>query len=252
MRLEGKVALVTGSARGIGAAAARLFAKEGARVVIVDTLDDLGRQVQSQIQQSGGECLVVHLDVTREEEWRQAIDATVSRFGKLDVLVNNAAIRGEGGVEEMRARMWDDVMAVNTRGVFLGTKASKASIPEMRKAGGGSIIITSSQFGLVGSDIADPAYIASKGAVTVFAKAAALRYAREGIRVNTVHPGPIKTPANDFFSDRVWADRVNANVPMGRAGEADEVAYGMLFLASDESSFVTGAELVIDGGWTAR
>ena len=234
MRLESKVALVTGGARGIGAAAARLFAKEGARVVIVDTQDDLGRQVQSQIQQSGGECLFVHLDVTIEEKWR---------------LVNNAAIRGEGGVEEMPVRMWDDVMAVNTRGVFLGTKAA---IPEMRKAGGGSIIITSSQFGLVGTDIADPAYIASKGAVTVFAKAVALRYAKEGIRVNTVHPGPIKTPANDFFSDPVWAERVNANVPMGRAGEADEVANGMLFLASDESSFVTGAELVIDGGWTAR
>ena len=249
MRLESKVALVTGGARGIGAAAARLFAKEGARVVIVDTLDDLGRQVQSQIQQSGGECLFVHLDVTIEEKWRQAIDATISSFGKLNILVNNAAIRGEGGVEEMPVRMWDDVMAVNTRGVFLGTKAA---IPEMRKAGGGSIIITSSQFGLVGTDIADPAYIASKGAVTVFAKAVALRYAKEGIRVNTVHPGPIKTPANDFFSDPVWAERVNANVPMGRAGEADEVANGMLFLASDESSFVTGAELVIDGGWTAR
>ena len=249
MRLEGKVALVTGGASGIGAAAARLFAIEGARVVIVDTQDDLGRQVQSQIQQSGGECLFVHLDVTIEEEWRQAIDATISSFGKLNILVNNAAIRGEGGVEEMPVRMWDDVMAVNTRGVFLGTRAA---IPEMRKAGGGSIIITSSQFGLVGTDIADPAYIASKGAVTVFAKAVALRYAKEGIRVNTVHPGPIKTPANDFFSDPVWAERVNANVPMGRAGEADEVANGMLFLASDESSFVTGAELVIDGGWTAR
>ena len=249
MRLEGKVALVTGGARGIGAAAARLFAKEDAKVVIVDTLDDLGRQVQSQIQQSGGECLFVHLDVTIEEEWRQAIDATISTFGMLNVLVNNAAIRGEGGVEEMPIRMWDDVMAVNTRGVFLGTRVA---IPEMRKAGGGSIIITSSQFGLVGTDIADPAYIASKGAVTVFAKAVALRYAQEGIRVNTVHPGPIKTPANDFFSDQEWLDRVKANVPMGRAGEADEVAYGMLFLASDESSFVTGAELVIDGGWIAR
>ncbi len=249
MRLDGKVALVTGSARGIGASTAHLFAKEGARVVIGDTLDDLGRQVQSQIQHSGGECLFVHLDVTREEEWSQAIDATVSRFGKLDVLVNNAAIRGEGGVEEMPAQMWDDVMAVNTRGVFLGTRAA---IPEMRKTGGGSIIITSSQFGLVGSDIADPAYIASKGAVTVFTKAVALRYAQEGIRVNSVHPGPIKTPANDFFSDKEWLDRVTASVPLGRAGEADEVAYGMLFLASDESSFVTGAELVIDGGWTAR
>jgi len=249
LRLEGKVALVTGGARGIGAAAARLFAREDAKVVIVDTLDDLGRQVQSQIQQSGGECLFVHLDVTIEEEWRQAIDATISTFGMLNVLVNNAAIRGEGGVEEMPIRMWDDVMAVNTRGVFLGTRVA---IPEMRKAGGGSIIITSSQFGLVGTDIADPAYIASKGAVTVFAKAVALRYAQEGIRVNTVHPGPIKTPANDFFSDQEWLDRVKANVPMGRAGEADEVAYGMLFLASDESSFVTGAELVIDGGWVAR
>ena len=249
MRLEGKVALVTGGARGIGAATAHLFAKEGARVVLGDTLDDLGRQTQAQLQQSGAECLFVHLDVTGEEEWRQAIDATVSRFGKLDVLVNNAAITGEGGVEEMPARMWDDVMAVNTRGVFLGTRAA---IPEMRNAGGGSIIITSSQFGLVGSDIADPAYIASKGAVTVFTKAVALRYAQESIRVNSVHPGPIKTPANDFFSDLAWLDRVTASVPLGRAGEADEVAYGMLFLASDESSFVTGAELVIDGGWTAR
>ena len=249
MRLEGKVALISGGARGQGAAEARLFAREGAKVVIGDILDAEGQQVEAEIAESGGECVYVHLDVTSEEEWQNAVSRAVAQFGKLDVLVNNAGIFPPARIEDTTEELWDRVMDINGKGVFLGTKCA---IPEMRKAGGGSIIITSSQFGLVGTDIADPAYIASKGAVTVFAKAVALRYAQEGIRVNTVHPGPIKTPANDFFSDPVWADRVNANVPMGRAGEADEVAYGMLFLASDESSFVTGAELVIDGGWTAR
>ena len=249
MRLKGKVAFVSGGARGIGAATARLFAREGASVAIGDILEDLGQQLEAQIQRAGGEALFIKLDVTSEDEWRKAIGDTVSRFGKLDVLVDNAAIRGAGGVEDMPLGMWNDVMAVNAKGVFLGVKLA---IPEMRKAGGGSIIITSSQLGLVGTDYTDPAYIASKGAVTVFTKAVALRYAKEGIRANSIHPGPIRTAFNDYFSDEARHSLMLSRIPMGRVGEEEEIAYGMVYLASDESSFVTGAELVIDGGWTAQ
>ncbi len=189
MRLEGKVALISGGARGMGAAEARLFAQEGAKVVIGDVLDAEGTRVAAEIAESGGDALFVHLDVTDEEDWRSAIGAAVSSFGKLDVLVNNAGIWRRGRVEDTTVEDWDTIMDVNAKGVFLGTKLA---IPEMRKAGGGSIINISSTAGLVGSSRGS-AYSASKGAVRLFTKATAIQYAKEGIRANSIHPGPIET-----------------------------------------------------------
>lgn len=255
MRLQGKVAFISGAARaqGIGAATARLFAREGAHVAIGDILEEEGKQVEAEILDAGGEALFVRLDVASEEEWQRAIAATVARFGRLDVLVNNAAGGGRRGgsrIEDISTEAWDAVMAVNARGVFLGTKAA---IPEMRKVGGGSIINTSSQLGIVGSDNNSPAYHASKGAVRIFTKAAALQHAMDGIRVNSVHPGPILTSAfEQGLTDEARRRVILSRVPLGRFGLPEEVAYAFLYLASDESSFVTGSELVIDGGWTAQ
>lgn len=250
MRLENKVALISGGARGMGAAEARLFASEGAKVVIGDVLEQEGRQTEAQINEAGGECLFIRLDVTSESNWQEVVAATVARFGKLDIVVNNAGIGGGGRtVEETTAEMWDTVMDINSKGVFLGTKAA---IPEMRKAGGGSIINISSIYGLVGSAGAT-SYHASKGAVRLLTKSTAIQYAHEGIRANSVHPGPITTQMTEGGRvnperNRQWLERT----PLGRWGEPEEVAYGVLFLASDESSFMTGSELVIDGGWTAQ
>ena len=251
MRLFGKVALISGGARGMGAVEARLFAREGAKVAIGDVLDEEGRQIESEINELGGEAFFLHLDVCNEVDWQNAVDVIVERFGKLDVLVNNAGIGGSRrGIEEISGDSWDQIMEVNAKGVFLGTKVV---IPEMRKAGQGSIINISSQMGLVGSDLSDPAYHASKGAVGAFTKSAAIRHAREGIRVNSVHPGPIRTPMTaDRLADDNHYQRMLSRIPLGRIGESDDVAYGVLYLASDESSFVTGSELVIDGGWIAQ
>ena len=174
----------------------------------------------------------------------------MARFGRLDILVNNAGIARPGGVEDTTPQLWDEIMDINAKGVYLGTRVA---IPEIRKAGGGSIINISSQMGIVGSDTTSPAYHASKGAVRTFTKAAAVLHAREGIRVNSVHPGPILTPMNqERFANEAERNRFISRVPLGRLGTAEEVAYGVLYLASDESSFVTGAELVIDGGWIAQ
>ena len=186
-RLQGKVALITGGARGMGGAEARLFAKEGARVVIGDILEDDGRQLEYQIMESGGEALFVQLDVTSEKAWKRAIAATVSRFGKLDILVNNAGIRGRTGEEDAIEENWDQVMEVNAKGVYLGIKLV---VPEMRKFGRGSIVNTSSQMGIVGSATGNLPYHASKGAVRILSKAFALRCAKDNIRVNSVYPGP--------------------------------------------------------------
>ena len=250
MRLQDKVAFISGGARGIGAATARLFAREGARVAIGDILEDEGRQVEAQILEEGGEALFIRMDVTSEEDWRRAIAATISRFGRLDVLVNNAGITRRVGMEETSVEMWDEVMAVNARGVFLGTKVA---IPEMRKSGGSSIINVSSQLGIVGADASNPAYQASKGAVRIFTKMAAIQHARDGIRVNSVHPGPILTPMTaERYADEAHSRLMLSRIPLGRVGQPEDVAYGLLYLASDESSFVTGSELVIDGGWIAQ
>ncbi len=258
-RLEGKVALISGGARGQGAVEARMFAQEGARVVIGDILDDVGMQVQAEINnasgETGGECLYVHLDVTIESDWQNAVEAAVSRFGKLDVLVNNAGIgspRDASGqrmtIESLSEGQWDQVMDVNAKGVFLGTKAA---IPEMIKAGGGSIINISSIAGLVGGTTS--AYGASKGAVRLLTKSTAIQYAGDGIRANSVHPGVIITDMTaGMLADEVGRELNLARHPIGRLGVSEDVAYGVLYLASDESSFVTGSELVIDGGLTAQ
>ena len=251
MRLQDKVTFTSGGARGIGGAVARLFAAEGARVAFGDVLEEEGKRVEAEIQGTGAEALFIPLDVSSEAAWQRAIAATVERFGRLDVLVNNAGIRGEGSAEDTSVESWDAVMAVNAKGVFLGTKLA---IPEMRRAGGGSIINISSQMGMVGSHTSGSAYHASKGAVRTFTKSAAIRHARQGIRVNSVHPGPILTPFTESRMDIGSPDRelFISRIPMGRIGTAEEVAYGVLYLASDESSFVTGSELVIDGGWIAQ
>jgi len=251
MRLENKVAFISGGTRGMGACEARLFAAEGARVAIGDVLREEGERLAAEIGEAGGECIFVQLDVTSLAQWESAIAATVQRFGKLDILVNNAGVGARNMlIENTSAEDWDQVMDINAKGVFLGTKAA---IPEMRKAGGGSIINISSQLGLVGVDNSSPQYQASKGAVRLFTKATAIQYARESIRANSVHPGPIVTPMTE--AGRADAQRHQVTIeriPLGRYGEPEEVANGVLFLASDESSFMTGSELVIDGGWTAQ
>ena len=198
----------------------------------------------------GGRAIFVPLDVTSEFQWTSAIAATVSEFGKLDILVNNAGVSASGRVEDVTVESWDRVMAINAKGVFLGTKAA---IPEMRRAGGGSIINISSQLGLVGADFTSPQYPASKGAVRLLTKSTAIQYAGEGIRANSVHPGPINTPMTEGRRDDPEVYQLMmSSIPLARFGEPDEVAYAVLFLASDESSFMTGSELVIDGGWTAQ
>jgi 3(or 17)beta-hydroxysteroid dehydrogenase len=234
----------------MGAAEARLFAREGARVALGDVLEAEGRAVEAEIVAKGGEAIFVRLDVSRESDWEQAVALTVQRFGKLDVLVNNAGIGAAGRVEDTTAEAWDRVMEVNAKGVFLGTRAA---IPAMRRGGGGSIVNISSQLGLVGMDDSSPQYTASKGAVRLLTKTTALQYAREGIRCNSVHPGPIVTPMTERRrADSTVYRRMLSRIPLGRYGEPDEVAHGVLYLASDESAFVTGSELVIDGGWTAQ
>jgi 3(or 17)beta-hydroxysteroid dehydrogenase len=250
MRLQGKIALISGGARGMGAVEARLFAKEGAKVTIGDVLEDEGRKLEAEINATGGVALFVHLDVTHEADWQKAVEATVNRFGKLDVLVNNAGISGRGRVEDTAVEEWDRVMDVNAKGVFLGTKVA---IPAMRQGGSGSIINISSQLGLVGTDHSSPQYQASKGAVRLLTKATAIQYAQEGIRANSVHPGPIVTPMTEAArADPERYQLMLSRVPLGCYGQPEDVAYGVLYLASDEARWVTGSELVIDGGWTAQ
>ena len=249
-RLDGKVAIVSGGARGQGATEAMMFAREGAKVVLGDVLDEEGRQVEAQINESGGEATYVHLDVTQEDDWRSAVETAVSRYGKLDILVNNAGILIRKGLEETTVEDWDRIMGVNAKGVFLGTKQA---IPAMRRAGGGSIINISSTAGLVGSPNGSPSYTATKGAVRLFTKATAIQYAKEGIRCNSVHPGPIDTEMiRDTITYPARLEQRMQRLPMGRVGKPEDIAYGVLYLASDESSFVTGSELVIDGGTTAQ
>ncbi|MCB1744823.1 MAG: glucose 1-dehydrogenase [Gammaproteobacteria bacterium] len=249
-RLAGKVALISGGARGMGAVEGRLFAEEGARVVLGDVLDDEGHALAAQIQAAGGQALYVHLDVTSEADWQCAVDTAVQRFGRLDVLVNNAGVSGVGRIEDVSLEEWHRVMEINSTGVFLGTRAA---IPALRAAGGGSIVNISSQLGLVGTDNSSPQYQASKGSVRLLTKTTAIQYAEEGIRANSVHPGPIETPMTAARrGDPSTVRLITSRIPLGRYGKPEEVAYGVLYLASDEAAFVTGSELVIDGGWTAQ
>ena len=249
MRLEGKVAIVTGGAHGMGAAEARLFAREGARVVIADIREEDARQVEAEIAEAGGEAMFVELNVADEAAWESAVQQTVARFGKLDVLVNNAGISGSRETDFRSTDAWDRLMSINARGVFLGMKYA---IPEMQKAGGGAIVNISSISGIVGQEYVHPGYNASKGAVRIVTKAAAVQHAGDGIRVNSVHPGMMPPMLGSENRDPAQRQASLANVPMGRPGEVEEVANAVLFLASDEASYITGAELVVDGGFTAR
>ena len=247
MRLEGKVALISGGARGMGAEEALLFAREGARVVIGDVLEE-GRDIAAQI--GGGQAIFVRLDVTRESDWQRAVSMAEEVYKRLDILVNNAGVSAVGGIEDTTVEEWDRVMEVNAKGVFLGTKHA---IPAMQRSGGGSIINISSQLGIVAMNESSPQYIASKGAVRLLTKSTALQYAADGIRCNSVHPGPIVTPMTQGRrSDDAVRELMESRIPLGRYGEAIDVAYGVLYLASDEASFMTGSELVIDGGWVAQ
>ena len=250
MRLEGKVAVISGGARGQGAVEAKLFVTEGASVVFGDVLDEDGKRVEEGIRELGGEATYVHLDVTRDAEWQRAIDLAQTKYGRLDILVNNAGILISKGVEDTTEEEWDRIMAINVKGVYLGTKRA---IPVMRASGGGSIVNISSTAGLVGTLYGGAAYTATKGAVRLFTKITAVQQAKDNIRCNSVHPGLIETPmTQEILADADTLQRRLRDVPLGRVGIAEEVAYGVLFLASDESSFVTGAELVIDGGRTAQ
>ena len=248
MRLEGKVALISGGARGMGAEEALLFAKEGAKVVIGDVLEGEGRDIAAQIP--GGQAIFVRLDVTKEGDWQRAVSMAEEVYKRLDILVNNAGISATGGIEDTTVEEWDRVMEVNAKGVFLGTKYA---IPAMQRTGGGSIINISSQLGIVAMNESSPQYIASKGAVRLLTKSTAIQYAGDGIRCNSVHPGPIVTPMTQGRrSDEAVRELMESRIPLGRYGEAIDVAYGVLYLASDEASFMTGSELVIDGGWVAQ
>ena len=249
MRLEGKVAIISGASHGMGAEEARLFAREGASVVIADVLDEEGKQVEAEINESDGSALFVRTDVTSEEDWQRTVEATVSRFGKLDILVNNAGLSSRSAEDALDTEGWHRIMGVNATGVFLGTKHA---IPEMQKAGGGSIVNISSIMGFVGGEGGHPAYHASKGAVRIFTKAIAVKYGPDGIRANSVHPGFMPPMMSSSSADPAARQELTRLTPLRRTGETIEVANGVLFLASDEASFVTGTELVIDGGFIAR
>ena len=249
MRLKGKVVLISGGARGMGAVEAELFASHGAKVVIGDVLIEEGRLTAQRIIDQGGQAYFQPLDVTDEGQWASIVAETVTRFGGLDVLVNNAGIYRIATIEQTSMDVFRQIMEVNVAGVFLGTRTV---IPTMRKRGGGSIINISSTAGLAGSANSS-AYQASKGAVRIFTKSTAIEHVGSGIRANSVHPGMIDTDMiTVLLKDPEERRQRIASVPLGRVGTALDVAYAVLYLASDESSFVTGAELVIDGGKTAQ
>jgi len=246
MRLGGKVALITGGASGMGQSEAVIFAREGAKVIVADVLEAEGKKVADSL---GGAGRFVALDVTSETAWQQAIATAVTTFGKLDVLVNNAGISGTFDPDTLSTSAWDRLMDVNAKGVFLGMKHA---IPQMEKAGGGAIVNISSVSGFVGQVGIHMAYNASKGAVRLMTKSAAVQYARSGIRVNSVHPGVLPAMrSSKATADPAFRQKMLAGVPMRREGRVEEVAHAVLFLASDEASYITGTELVVDGGWLA-
>jgi cyclopentanol dehydrogenase len=247
-RLKGKVALISGGARGQGAAEARLFASEGAKVVIGDVLDDQCRKTADEINPASGAKSVValHLDVARAADWRAAVDSCQREFGGLDVLVNNAGIFNTKGTEETSEEEWDSIVNINQKGVWLGMKYAA---PAMRKRGAGSIINISSIYGLIGS-AGSSAYHGTKGAVRLLTKAAAVQYAPDKIRVNSIHPGVILTLMLGVISPEDLQPIID-KTPLKRGAQPEEVGWCVLFLASDEASYVTGSELVVDGGYTA-
>src|SRR5215813_9106127 len=236
MRLAGKVALITGGASGMGQSEATIFAREGARVVVADVLEFEARQVVEKIAAAGGQARFVKLDVTSEPDWEAAVKTTVSAFGKLDP-------------DTLSTSAWDTLLNVNAKGVFLGMKHA---VPAMRAAGGGSIVNISSISGFVGQDRIHMGYNASKGAVRIMTKSAAVQFAQHGIRVNSVHPGilpPMRT--SKASADPAWREKSLRAVPLKREGRVEEVAHAVLFLASDEASYITGVELPVDGGYLA-
>ncbi len=249
-RLDGKVALISGAAKGQGAVEAELFAAEGASVLVTDVLEGPIAETVSAIRAEGGTADSATLDVTSEDDWIQAISTARSLFGRLDILVNNAGIVSRDSIEATDTDEWDRVMAVNAKGSFLGTKHA---IPLMRTGGGGSIVNVSSTGALVASPTLGVPYNASKAAVHLLTKVTALQHAGEGIRCNSVHPGPIDTDMLEAItSDSAKRADYERRIPMGRLGKPEEVAAAVLFLASDEASFITGAELVIDGGMLSQ
>jgi 3(or 17)beta-hydroxysteroid dehydrogenase len=253
-RVEGKTAIVTGAARGLGEGTARLLAKEGAKVAITDILEDEGRKVAEEIRREGGKAIFIKHDVTSEDSWIEVMDKVLSEFGKLDILVNNAGVQIIKEIAETSLEEWRHVMSVNLDGVFLGTKHA---IRAMRESGGGSIINISSVMGIIGNADDTAAYTASKGGVRLFSKTAAIECSKRGhdynIRVNSVHPGVIETAmvASMMAEDKEIKKRLESSMPIGFLGKPIDIAYAVLYLASDESRLVTGAELVVDGGWTA-
>jgi 3(or 17)beta-hydroxysteroid dehydrogenase len=249
MRLAGKVALISGAASGMGRSEATIFAAEGAKVVAGDVLEPEGRDVVDAIGKAGGQARFVKLDVTSEKSWQDAVAAAVDAYGKLDILVNNAGISGTFDPDTLSVAAWDRLMEVNAKGVFLGMKYAVAA---MEKAGGGAIVNISSISGFAGQDRVHMAYNASKGAVRIMTKSAAVQFGKSGIRVNSVHPGimpPMRT--SKASADPVWRARSVGHIPLKREGRVEEVAYAVLFLASDEASYITGTELVVDGGYLA-
>lgn len=245
-RFDGKVVLVTGAARGQGEAAVRLFAAEGASIVATDILPQINH-VFERVGSEKIQHLSIEHDVTDKYQWRHVIETTLAAFGRIDVLINNAGVTSRTGIEETSLDEWDRVLAINSKSVLLGMQSV---LPHMKQSGGGVIVNVSSIYALVGSG-ASAAYQASKAAVHMLTKTAAVQYALDNIRVNSVHPGIIDTP---MIAD-MTEDRYNilvAGTPMGRLGKAEEVAKGVLFLASDDASYITGTELVIDGGYTAH
>ncbi|MFE2162366.1 SDR family NAD(P)-dependent oxidoreductase [Streptomyces lydicus] len=248
LRLDGKVALITGATGGIGAATAQLFAREGARLVVADIRRERLTALTREIAVTGAEVVSACLDVSSAQQWDEVITIVRERFGRLDVLVNVAGVLDWPGIEDTEEEAWNRVIDVNQKGTWLGMKAA---MPLLRATGNASVINTSSVLGLVGSGAA-AAYQASKGAVRLLSKTAAVEYARQGVRVNSLHPGVIATPMiQDLLDEQGDQQPDIVRTPMRRAGRADEVASAMLFLAGDESSFVTGTELVVDGGLTA-
>jgi NAD(P)-dependent dehydrogenase (short-subunit alcohol dehydrogenase family) len=247
MRLPDKVAIVTGAAHGMGEAEARLFAAEGAKVIVADILGSDAERVAAGIRAGGGEATAARIDVISEAEWKGLIAKAVTAYGRLDIVVNNAGISGSSVGDPDGLEGWHRIIAVNQTSVFLGTRLAAE---EMAKTGGGSIVNISSIMGFVGSAAGHPAYHASKGAVRIYSKAAAVRYGPMGVRVNTVHPGYMPPMLNATNAGE-REDKIGLT-PLRRIGKPIEVAYGVLFLASDEASFVTGTELVIDGGFTAQ
>ena len=250
-RLDGKVALITGGASGMGKVASRLFAAEGAKVVLTDVADEAGKEVAKEIEAAGGEAAYVHADVASEDDARAMVEAAVERFGGLHVLYNNAGVMlpDDGSVDSTDASVWDRTLDINVKGVAFGCKYG---IPAMIASGGGSIVNVASFVAWMGAATSQTAYTASKGAVLSMTREIAVEYARKGIRCNALCPGPIDTPLlAELLSDPARRQRRFVHIPIGRLGQAQELAKAALFLASDDSSYMTGASLIVDGGITA-